>query len=366
MFKKNFLTIAICLFFVGYEGGGESIDTIMENNSSVLKSQIVSQIEPYYYRQWYLDYNKIFYDENGIDKDANVHIGDYLKKYNGDGIKIAVIDDGLDIKHEDLVGAITKTFDIAAHSTNVAHTNIEDFHETAVTGIIGARVNGRGIRGIACKAKIIFLKYKDRMSDSEIVELFNKAKEFRADIINCSCGTYDASDVEKEKIKDLAKNRKDGKGIIIVFAAGNDNKDIGNDESAIPEVISVSTTDEYNERATTYSNYGPNLNLLAPGGYEFGIITIDDMNNKGKASINKNYILYNNHNCFAGTSDAAPIVIGVIALMLEKNPNLTREEVENILKQSCDKIGNIEYKNGRNDYYGYGKINLTKIMRKIK
>ena len=155
-------------------------------------------------------------------------------------------------------------------------------------------------------------------------------------------------------------------GIIIVFAAGNDNKDIGNDESAIPEVISVSTTDEYNERATTYSNYGPNLNLLAPGGYEFGIITIDDMNNKGKASINKNYILYNNHNCFAGTSDAAPIVIGVIALMLEKNPNLTREEVENILKQSCDKIGNIEYKNGRNDYYGYGKINLTKIMRKIK
>lgn len=51
-----------------------------------------------------------------------------------------------------------------------------------------------------------------------------------------------------------------------------------------------------------------------------------------------------------------------IALLLEKNPALTRVEVENILKNSSDKIGNLPYEDGRNDYYGYGKINLSKIM----
>ena len=360
MFKKNLLIIVISLLFIGCGGGGESTD--VESNSSTPKPQIISKQEPYYYQQWYLDYNKTFYDENGIDKDANIHPGSYLKKYSGDGVKIAIIDDGLDVNHEDLVGAITKTFDIATNSTNVAHTNIEDFHGTAVTGIIGARVNGKGIRGIACRAKIIFLKYRDRMSDSEIVELFNKAKEFGADIINCSWGTYDASDAEKEVIKDLAKNGRGGKGTIIVFAAGNDDKNMGNDESAIPEVISVGSTNKYNLRAF-YSNYGPNLDLLAPGGYEDGITTLDDMGDNGIASIDKNYILYNDPNSFIGTSASAPIVTGVIALMLEKDPNLTREEVKNILEKSCDKIGDIPYENGRNDYYGYGKINLTKAIQ---
>jgi len=45
-------------------------------------------------------------------------------------------------------------------------------------------------------------------------------------------------------------------------------------------------------------------------------------------------------------------------LLLEQNPNLTRLEIENILKNNASKIGNIPYNNGRNDYYGYGKLNL--------
>ena len=65
---------------------------------------------------------------------------------------------------------------------------------------------------------------------------------------------------------------------------------------------------------------------------------------------------------FIGTSSSAPIVSGAIALLLEKYPTLTRIEVENILKNTSDKIGSISYKNGKNDYYGYGKINLYNML----
>ena len=200
------------------------------------------------------------------------------------------------------------------------------------------------------------------MSDSETIELFNKAQEFGADIINCSWGTYNVSQSVKEKIVDLATNGRNGKGIIIVFAVGNDNRNMGNDESAIPEVIAVGSTNKDNLR-TWYSNYGKNLDVMAPGGYEMGITTLDPMGNNGIASIIDNYLLYNDSNSFIGTSASAPIVSGIIALMLEKNPNLTRIDIENILKNNSDKIGNLQYENDRNNYYGYGKINLTKIMK---
>jgi subtilisin family serine protease len=159
----------------------------------------------------------------------------------------------------------------------------------------------------------------------------------------------------------LANNGRDGKGTIIVFAVGNDDIDMGNDESAIPEVISAGATDKNNLRVA-YSNHGQYLDLMAPGGNNIGITTLDAMGDRGKSSVTENYLLYNDSNMFFGTSASAPIVTGVTALILEKNPNLTRVEVENILKNSSDKIGSIVYTNGRNDYYGYGKINLNKAM----
>ena len=359
----------VVFFFLFIACGGGSIgnnskENIRESNITQDSSDTNISQEPFFYQQWYLDKNDTFYNQNSIDKDANIHPASLLQTYGGRGIKIAVIDDGLDVNHEDLVGAIIRTYNIANGSTNVAHTNFKDNHGTAVTGIIGARVNKKGIVGIANKAQIIFIKYKESMSDSETVELFNKAEEFGADIINNSWGTGDVSQVVKDKIVDLAKNGRGGKGTIIVFAVGNDNKDMANDESAIPEVISVGATDSTNLRAF-YSNYGVNLDVVAPGGYYFGITTLDDMGNRGDAILNENYILYNDPNEFAGTSASAPIVSGIVALMLEKNPNLTRSEVENILKNSADKIGNVPYSSGRNNYYGYGKVNLEKIMNSI-
>lgn len=376
--KKVFTFVVLLLFFVGCgSGGGEDrnstqttplITEELENGepiSEISKTQEFYQYDAYYSQQWYLDYNETLYFQNSIDENAHIHVENLLRSYNGKGINIAIIDDGLDTTHEDLEGAVTKSYDIVTKSTNVAHVNSRGYHGTAVTGIIGARKNDIGIQGIASGAELIFLKHREGMSDSETIELFNKAQEFGADIINCSWGTYDVSLAVKEKIQDLATNGRNGKGTIIVFATGNDDQEMGNDESSIPEVIAVGATDKDNLRAW-YSNYGVNLDIVAPGGYTMGITTLDPMGYNGISSMDENYLLYDDPESFIGTSAAAPIVTGVIALMLEKNPNLTRVEIENILKENSDKIGNVPYEDGRNDYYGYGKLNVRQIFDSLE
>jgi len=343
--------------------GNQSTKKIIVNILDVAEYHLID--EPYFYQQWYLNENAEFYSTNAIDSQAHINAKNLLKQYTGNKIKIAIIDDGLDVTHEELSDAITHTYDISTGNSNVAHTNQRDHHGTAITGIIAARLNGKGIKGIASNAEIVFLKYKAGMSDSETIDLFLKAEEFGAQIINCSWGTYDVSQAVKETIQNLAINGRDGKGIAIVFASGNDDLDMRNDESAIPEVISVGASSKYNLRAW-YSNYGSQLDVIAPGGSdELGITTLDNMGVNGISSQDENYLLFDDVSPFIGTSAAAPIVSGVIALMLEKNPTLTRIEIENLLKNTSEKIGFHSYQDGRNDYYGYGKINLYKIMSSI-
>ena len=347
--KKIYMIII--LFLIGCGGNKEDDTNIYQPIN-----------DKYYYEQWYINVDKDFYTQNDIDENASINSADLLHHYTGKGIKVAVIDDGLDVYHEDLKEAIVSTYDQNTNSTNVLPSN-DQKHGTAVTGIIGARSNNIGIKGVASDAEIIFIKYKEYSTDSETIELFDKAVELGADVINCSWGTYDVSEAVKDKIVDLANNARGGRGMAIVFACGNDNEDMENDESNIKEVISVGATNRYNNRAS-YSNYGKNLDILAPGGEYIGITTTDIRADDGY--VNGDYDFYDSSNPFAGTSASAPIVTGIIALMLEKNPNLTRVEIENILKESADKIGNMEYIDGRNDYYGYGKVNLYKAMQMIK
>jgi subtilisin family serine protease len=365
---KYLLYIFIFLFI----GCGTSSYTTDTNNTEINTTEVNStatQIvagpikEPLYYQQWAIEYNKSFYDDNYIDPNANIHQNGYLDSYGATGVKIAVIDDGLDMNHEDI--KIYRSYSIINNDSNVSPiTGDEDYHGTAVTGIIGARRNEKGVLGIAYNSDIIFLQMKSYVTDSDMIELFEKAKEYGAEVINCSWGTYDVTDAIKSEIQDLAINGRDGKGIIIVFAVGNEDKNLDdpdiNDESEIPEVIAVGATDSENVRAG-YSNYGSALDVMAPGGYYYGITTTDISGSDGYSV--DNYDRYDDKNAFAGTSAAAPIVTGVIALMLERNPNLTREDIMDIIHNKSDKIGNLEYTDGRNDYYGYGKVNVNNYIQ---
>ena len=117
-----------------------------------------------------------------------------------------------------------------------------------------------------------------------------------------------------------------------------------------PECIAVGASTNFNYRAD-YSEYGPTLDIVAPSsGGTLRITTTDMVGKQGWDTGNYTTI-------FGGTSAACPLAAGIAALVLSKNPNLTAAQVQNILQVSAEKIGNIPYRDGRNDFYGYGKVN---------
>jgi len=369
--RLSFFTIALILSFNGCTIEEETTNSscdFQDNDITYYNYTINDNIsfdnEPYGYTQWGLHYDKYFYENNYINKDAHIHGDEVYQNYTGNGVKIAIIDDGFDTEHYELEGRVVKTINYTDEyiNTDVSHTYSDDYHGTAVAGIIASNSNGYGIRGVAPNTQLILIKMKESSSDSETIDMFRKAVEAGADIINCSWGTDDVSQSVKDYINCISTNGRDKKGVIVVFASGNTAKNMGNDESAISGVIGVGATNEYNQ-ISSYSNYGKDLDVVAPGGSEYGlgITTLDPMGYDGLMA--NEYNGYDNYYSFIGTSAAAPIVSGALALVLEKYPDITREEVQYLLKTTSDKIGDEYYDSyGRNDYYGYGKINLNKLI----
>lgn len=301
--------------------------------------------EPLFNQQWSINHNTTFYAQNSINENADINRGDIFSRYTGKGVKVAIIDDGFDVNHSEIKDKIIATVSIGSDGdilgSDVSHTLDSEFHGTAVAGIIASADNNIGIRGVAPDVELILIKMPENFSDSGGIELFNQAVAYQADIINCSWGTGAVSDILKDHIKTISSTAREGKGVVIVFASGNGNIDMKNDESAISTVIGVGATDKENLR-TTYSDYGKDLDIVAPGGEYLGITTIDPLGSYGVS--NDEYNRYNEYNdgssvFFIGTSASAPIVTGVIALALQKDKNLTREQLQDILKYSTTTVG---------------------------
>lgn len=317
--------------------------------------------EPLYQEQWALHYDKAFYDAYDIDVDAHIHGDHVFNTYTGRGVKVAVIDIGLDKNHPEFKQNIINAINSADGSDDTSCTHSSDcYHGTAVTGIIAANANGLGLRGIAPNAQISFIKLDlaGYVGDDEILDALAYAEHFDVDIVSNSWGTEDVSPVVKEKIDYMANNGRNGKGIIFIFASGNDGKELTNDESMLDAVIGVGSTDEENLRAI-YSNVGSGLDIVAPGGYQLGITTTYDSEDENHPS---DFIRAEDRDKFQGTSASAPLVSGAVALLLERYPELTRQQIQQLLRDKSDKIGNVEYIDGHNKYYGYGKLNLGKLL----
>jgi len=331
---KFIIFISLILFF----------SACNESNSSD-SNQSDENPNPLSYQQWSIKYDESFYRQNGIDSEANINIEDSFTKYSGKGIKVAVIDDGFDINHPEIKDKIVKTASVDNSgnvSSDATHVSGYDSHGTAVAGIIAASDNNIGIMGIAPDVELILIRYPYVLSDDVVIEMFEQALDAGADVINCSWGTNNVSDTIRDYINHISTYGRDGKGVIVVFASGNFNEDISTDESSISSVIGVGATDKDNLR-TNYSNFGKDLDIVAPGGYTLGITTLDPIGNNG-SSID-GYNRYNENTngkpvSFIGTSASAPIISGVIALGLEKNSDLTREEIQEVLKKSTNTIGN--------------------------
>ncbi len=305
----------------------------------------------YYTKEWHLK------NREHIGADINVKEAWHYTK--GEGVLTAVIDEGIDIDHEDLKANIAGFANYNDPDTNYPVSKSGKWHGTACAGLLAAVENDIGVVGVAPKAKLIAVRY----SDSDVardIQAFNDLMKEGVAVISNSWGSYTNLDAYNEIFKTLATEGRGGKGILIFFASGNDSKNLDeagvDDESESPYVLSIAASTDRDEIAS-YSNYGSSVDFLAPGGTLSGeLVTTDAMGEKGYTDWNYNFN-------FIGTSASAPIAAGVAALILSANPDLTRDEVIDIMKKSAEKIGDYPYINGRNDHAGYGRLDAGKAVK---
>jgi len=331
-------------------------------------------------KQWYLENNGI----NGLKENCDINAKEAWQISKGEGVLVAVIDTGFDLGHPD-INYFNSGYDVLNHVSNASAPNFSsENHATAVAGLISAKDNGFGVTGVAPASKIIPIRM---ISDdgyvevSNIIEAHYKAVEMGARIISNSWGSYDPSlpngsefeltDLEKEMYEDIYKNSHGGKGTLIIFSSGNNSSaDLYNaPEARNPYTLSVGATDSTDQRVS-FSNYGTELDLVAPGGGSRGIYTTDRGDIKiFQKSQQKKYIQgyqkgdYTRN--FSGTSASAPIVAGVAALALGVNLDLSADELKKILINSVNKNLHPRYnfdESGWNKEVGYGRIDARQAV----
>lgn len=137
--------------------------------------------------------------------------------------------------------------------------------------------------------------------------------------------------------------------------------------AAYPDAIAVGSSSNMDCRSN-YSQYGPQLALVAPSSGGFLNSRIESTDRTGAAGYDAgNYTLAAGASGFGGTSSAAPLLSGVAGLILSRNPSLTVAQLRTALQSSADKVGppNKQYVNGRNDRYGFGRVNAEAALLSI-
>jgi subtilisin-like proprotein convertase family protein len=294
--------------------------------------------------QWYLT--------NASNQAINLNLTVIWDEYRGAGITIGVIDDGVEYTHADLVAnsnpALGDNFvqaDSGGLQDGRALTS-GDYHGTLVAGVIAADDNGQNVVGVAPDATLAGLRIGFGVSGhtSQILEAFIAAKEF--DIVNNSWGFggyfYDNLNdtnsfglssinpfvaINDALITAVDEGRGD-LGTIFTFAAGNSGQS-GQEVNyhgllSSPHTIAVGG---FNQYGGDYGASTPGAAVLVSGPAQ-SVRTTDRM---GSAGLGANDTISVN-----GTSLASPAVAGVVALMLEANPNLGYRDVQEILTLTAE------------------------------
>lgn len=292
--------------------------------------------------QWGL-YNSQY---EGLD----ISISEAWNYATGRNINIAIIDVGIETTHQDLAANIhSLSYDTETHSS--PSKIYDDDHGTHCAGIAAAvRNNGIQIAGVAPDAKIMPISNKLLLSTEETIKLadgINWAWRNGADVISCSWWCM-ANEAMEEAIDSAVTRGRNGKGCVFVKSAGNTSGPISYPGSYRKEVLAIASMAINGNLAGTSAS-GDNLFVTAPG---VQILST---------------VLNNSTNYMSGTSMAAPHVAGLAALILERNPSLTANEVRKVIAQNTKKIGTYEYDKTKefgtwNEHYGYGLIDAYKAV----
>lgn len=255
--------------------------------------------------------------------------------FKGNGIKVAVIDSGISLSHEDLQGKVDNKYS-CLDTANRENVEDDNGHGSHCAGLIAAtKNNGKGGVGIAPDVTLDIYKAGDRWGsylNSDVADAIIRAADNDADVISMSFGGYYYSTIEHSAIK-YAYN----KGVVLVAGAGNGSTREWLFPASYHEVLSVAASGYYSESSNScilawYSNYGDNVDVVAPGGDHVR----GNENDTTSAISNGRYadLLEDSHdsiisswrngkyNMTSGTSMACPIVAGIAALALQKYPDI--------------------------------------------
>ena len=305
---------------------GDSVEYYEPNYTVTLEAV---QNDPYVYDQWSIS-------DLGISAAWDAGL-------NGKGVKIAVIDSGVNSLHEDFEGT---NFGSGINVMNGSHDVTDEMgHGTFVSGILGAaRDNGTGIAGFCKDATIIPIKCFGKSvetSASYIISAIYKAVDvYGCDVINMSLGM----EQDMESMRDAVKYAS-SKGAIIVSAVGNEGISKLNYPAAYSCVVGVGAIDRSGQVAS-FSQKNQSVFVVAPG------VSIVSLGNK----TNNAYLQGD------GTSYSTPFVSVAAVILKQYVPSATVSDFEAILQSSAIDGGNVGYDTS----YGYGKLNISNFVASMK
>lgn len=302
----------------------------------------------------------------------------WLTERGSPNIRLAVVDGGVDIAHEDLntPGKIVAPIDLMVTPPDNDPTG--GIHGTFVAGMaVATQDNNRGVSGSAPNCRLIPIRGGDTMAQVRMAQGFQYAADNGADVITCSLGPVGAwpmTDALRDAIDYATTYGRNGRGCVYTQAVDNSPNPINVDQvSSYERSIAVSRTnsaDRYDGAAT-----GPELDICAPGVNVWSTVNMNtrvgtpgyNVQPSVPGATSGHYASSN------GTSFATPLTAGVACLILSRNANLSWEEVRQVLIDSADKIdaATNPYNPApaghppgtRNDRYGYGRVNAERAVQ---
>ncbi len=360
---------------------------LAEESVALCHPELVSQTRPRrqaFPPQWHLRATTV----NGRLIEAHADVEAAWPLSDGTGAIIAVVDDGIDIDHEEFrsSGKILAPRDVTRQSSDPRPGRGDD-HGTACAGV--ACANGQfGASGVAPGARLMPIRLASGLGSQAEADAFVWASRNGADVISCSWGPADGNwwdpadpghhqvvplpDSTRLAIDFATTQGRSGKGCVVVFAAGNGNESVDNDGYAsYGRVIAVAACNDQSKRSA-YSDFGRAVWCSFPSNdgrpsLTPGIWSTDRTGVAGynQGSAQKGDPAGHYTNSFGGTSSACPGVAGVAALVLARNPALRWDQVREILRQACVRIdtagGNYDA-GGRSPFYGYGRVSARRAV----
>ena len=349
-----------------------------------LGSTMVAHGDPYLPRQWHLE-------PIGAPEAWRVTRG-------RPGLKVAVIDHGVDATHEEFADCRMESAYDAVFARGWEGVDTTG-HGTSCAGLIAADDgNGVGLAGLCPRCTIVpihialgddFVLVSDRDSpqlthilyDSHIARAFQHASDSGAEVISNSWGPsvthgpYVLAPIAYDAIHSAATEGRGGLGAIVVFAAGNGSGPVDHDGFAThPDTLTVGAVDAAGRHAT-YSNWGRAVDLVAPSGVgpegpfdvPAGLWTTDTAGRLGAHAplgLGEQYGDARGHYTarFSGTSAAAPLVAGAAALLLSVDSSLSAMEVRALLTRNTDRQLPELQEGGHDLRLGHGRLHVGQAV----